>query len=1213
MPTSPPVPCPVRLGMVKTGGLPAQLHRNTRERNVHKVEKLLKKGVDVDCVNHLGQTALFCASLLGFTGVAELLLQYGANPNHRCDDRSTPVHAAVFSCNPRLLSELLDAGGDLRLHDDQGRTPRDWADIGAQEHSARMLEFLKSCASHMKILSQSHSPRAAPLSPGSSKTLLRSPSLLQLLRPGGSDHMINRNPRLKASACDTVQCFGFGKMCVEKKQLPVGVLASLPLIPESELLQADDEALHAFACGSFMQLINYSWRGSRVTVKELQHVRKHDYQDLLITELQHCCHLFHSHLLQLMAVSVSTDLLQTRLVYERVHVGSLYTLLYHKRAEFPVLQVCEMLLTLLQVCEALLYLHTRSLVLRSLSSHSVIIVHPGVAKVTNLGFITPSDGGQIRSASLLPIPLMLCNWAAPEVIRNNSCTGKADLYSMCALIQEVYTDAVPWGPVDPHWIKQAADAGQALCADPAVPQPYYDLLLTGLNPRAGDRTCSLQDLRYTLRSDLKELNQREGRRAGRPLEVRARTDRWSTEAQPEQPGVHCATVQYSVHPDSPPTDQPPLEREILQHLDSFLEKEREETESSASTTQLVRDILPLDEWRLSPRPPSEPPEGETETEEDEHPSVSEHISSIVLNLKVSRVLMQQAESGLELAEPRIMGNPRPDCPRFDEVDGFGWRTERKVEVLKAVGPPPVYRPGLGFQETEEEVSEFCSAGEGSFDSSEGDGGGSEEQLCGSRFYQSDVHHVEEEQQRAPTWTSEVRAAVARMARGLLGTATAVSVSSGESEEVQEQRRQLVDVQENTELEQLFRSFAGIGSDSEENTDFYTINHTKDLNHQQEDRSESDHTPSPLEPSSIFYTPAHDMEDLDRTEERSQTLSSEEDPDVTMEVCRPATPAETVFTDPPASEEQDQTDAVPEPEPGSTHSTRSGHVTDIAEISSIACSPAQYLEWAGLAGAPPSTRGTRLPPCNSTPRSPVGHGRSAPQREVCGTTPVPYPHSLAETSLWGSAASPSSTQTYNTARPESTVSTVNRSPEVRDSIQEDSDTPTTGNPEFTTASSGVRHTSDSSSQNHTTGISAVQSDAPPQRGDEDKSSSIAPQGLEESRRAHTTLDEELRDLLENLDTQRSSQRPESFSEHRLGLTREEEGEGNEKIMELLEESGCPAGDGSEGAAWSETHWTEPLTTGPSSTQTKVLGHPTVSVFQNRTDFGTEERTRLMIQD
>lgn len=42
--TALPFPCAVRVGIVKTGGLPAQLHKYTLERNLTKLEKLLKKG-----------------------------------------------------------------------------------------------------------------------------------------------------------------------------------------------------------------------------------------------------------------------------------------------------------------------------------------------------------------------------------------------------------------------------------------------------------------------------------------------------------------------------------------------------------------------------------------------------------------------------------------------------------------------------------------------------------------------------------------------------------------------------------------------------------------------------------------------------------------------------------------------------------------------------------------------------------------------------------------------------------------------------------------------------------------------------------------------------------------------------------------------------------------------------------------------------------------
>ncbi|XP_051018025.1 inactive serine/threonine-protein kinase TEX14-like [Acomys russatus] len=141
--------------------------------------RLLRRVVQVDRENSAGQTALFLSALLGHTSAVRLLLTSGANPNHRCLDGSTPMHAGASSGRGMVLWHLLQAGGDLRLHDHQGRTPGDWAEQGDAKQTwevssvqatveasrparaprvtlcpTQVLELLQWCRSHMSALVQ---------------------------------------------------------------------------------------------------------------------------------------------------------------------------------------------------------------------------------------------------------------------------------------------------------------------------------------------------------------------------------------------------------------------------------------------------------------------------------------------------------------------------------------------------------------------------------------------------------------------------------------------------------------------------------------------------------------------------------------------------------------------------------------------------------------------------------------------------------------------------------------------------------------------------------------------------------------------------------------------------------------------------------------------------------------------------------------------------
>jgi inactive serine/threonine-protein kinase TEX14 len=61
----------------------------------------------------------------------------------RCNDGSTPVHASGQSCSPKILSKLIEAGGDLRLHDKKGRSIKECImSQTANKKRFKMIEYL---------------------------------------------------------------------------------------------------------------------------------------------------------------------------------------------------------------------------------------------------------------------------------------------------------------------------------------------------------------------------------------------------------------------------------------------------------------------------------------------------------------------------------------------------------------------------------------------------------------------------------------------------------------------------------------------------------------------------------------------------------------------------------------------------------------------------------------------------------------------------------------------------------------------------------------------------------------------------------------------------------------------------------------------------------------------------------------------------------------
>ncbi|XP_058532057.1 inactive serine/threonine-protein kinase TEX14 [Ochotona princeps] len=504
------LPCPVQLGSLKNDSLEGQLHEYVKQGNYVKVKKILKKGVYVDAVNSLGQTALFVAALLGLTKLVDVLVAHGSDPNHRCFDGSTPVHAAAFSGNQWILSKLLDAGGDLRLHDEKGQNPQTWALAAGKERSTPMVEFMQRCASHMQAIIQGFSYDLLK-KVDSPQRLVCSPPWFGGLMQGNSNGSPNRLLKAGVISAKNIYSFGFGKFYLTGGT-QLAYLGSLPIIGEKEVIQADDEPTFSFFSGPYMVMTNLVWSGSRVTVKELnlqatqQRCSRLRLADLLIAEQEHSSKLRHPHLLQLMAVCLSQDLEKTRLVYERITIGTLFSVLHERRSQFPVLHMEVIVHLLLQISDALRYLHSRGFIHRSLSSYAVHIVSPGEARLTNLEYMLESqDGGVQRDLTRVPLPSQLYNWAAPEVILLKAATVKSDIYSFSMIVQEMLTDNIPWNGLDGSVIKEAIVLGNYLEADVRLPKPYYDIVKSGIQIKQKDRTMNLQDIRYILKNDLQEF------------------------------------------------------------------------------------------------------------------------------------------------------------------------------------------------------------------------------------------------------------------------------------------------------------------------------------------------------------------------------------------------------------------------------------------------------------------------------------------------------------------------------------------------------------------------------------------------------------------------------------------------------------------------------------------------------------------------------------
>lgn len=534
-----------------------ELHLAVLTGRTKRIKNLLRKGVHIESVNSHGQTPLFCASFGGDNEVVSLLLRLGANPNRRCGSKgATPVHGAAYRGSRRVLRLLVEAGGDLAFRDYENFTPRDYAlkqpSPIRRQKILHFLDLLLAMTLHRSLArgaphhAAGHAPAAAPAAPNTSPT---SPPVLSHSSAATLPHAASKNslalkrqgslasvwgacvtdggdttprsppytaPPPTSTIHKTVSCHLLDQMYVS---------TSLPLLTPADLHRPEVTGI-AYTCGGPTVYSPFTWLGTRVTVRRptpalaLPKHNAHKGEDRssldpaacksLLQELSVLRRLRHPGFLEVMAAchvaSPSPD--HVTLVFQHVQYGSLY---HHLHVEHRDLSLGGAVEVLVGVVEALMFLHAHNWLHTAVSSHALHLVSTHHAKLGGFEFAMEMHGKgcSMRAPQLNPAS-WLGPWQAPETLTEQMVSTRSEVYSLTAVIWEVWAGMPPWSGVEDQEVKRRVGAGETLpTLTPTPPSLITYLTQYGLKWNSHERELDLQEIHTMLRSLKIQSNEEE--------------------------------------------------------------------------------------------------------------------------------------------------------------------------------------------------------------------------------------------------------------------------------------------------------------------------------------------------------------------------------------------------------------------------------------------------------------------------------------------------------------------------------------------------------------------------------------------------------------------------------------------------------------------------------------------------------------------------------
>jgi len=144
---------------------------------------------------------------------------------------------------------------------------------------------------------------------------------------------------------------------------------------------------------------------------------------------------------------------------------------------------------IIQLCKALSYAHKNGVIHRDIKPDNVLIDADGNARVLDFGIAKLSDnGGRDKQHTQTDVVMGTMEYMSPEQqTATHSVTTASDLYSLGALMYELFTGVKPLGRFRPPSE-----------IDPTIPQPLEEVILRCLEPNPEDRFASADEVKNYL-------------------------------------------------------------------------------------------------------------------------------------------------------------------------------------------------------------------------------------------------------------------------------------------------------------------------------------------------------------------------------------------------------------------------------------------------------------------------------------------------------------------------------------------------------------------------------------------------------------------------------------------------------------------------------------------------------------------------------------------